>query len=68
MLDLFLKIKKIQGNELCLDDFMKYAFNIGLCEPISFKLGVIWDRANLLHLIPVWMSMTFTQGHRITEC
>ena len=40
---------------LCLDT----------CELICFKLGVMLDMTRLDSLIPVWMTLMFTQGHRI---
>ena len=34
-------------------------------EPVSFKLGMIIDITELYNLIPVWMTLIFTQGHRV---
>ena len=34
------------------------------CELISFKLGMALDRTKLYSVIPVWMTLMFTQGHR----
>ena len=55
----------IQGR---VSDFVKYAFNIGLrsdaYELISFKLDIMLDITKLSTLIPVWMRLTSTQGHR----
>ena len=46
----------------------KYIFNIIMCldtsEPICFKLNVI-NTTKFYSLIPVWMTLMFTQGHRI---
>ena len=58
----------IQGKELCWHDFIKYMINIVLCwdicEPICFKLGMVLYMTKLYTLIPVWMTLMFTQGHR----
>ena len=47
----------IQGRELKVSDFVKYAFNIGLrsdaYELISFKLDIMLDITKLSTLIPV---------------
>ena len=51
----------IQQRELCLADVTYYTFN---SEPISFKLGMVQDMTILFRLISVWMTLTFTQGHR----
>ena len=60
----------ILERELCRHDFIKYMINIvlcqGPCELIWFKLGVMLDTTNLYSVIPVWMSLMFTQGHRVT--
>ena len=59
----------MQGRKLYLHDFVKYLFNIGLYsnayEPVSFKLKMI-DTAKLHILIPLWMTVTFTEGHWVT--
>ena len=34
-------------------------------EPFTFKLGMMVDMTDLYILISVWMSLTFTQGHRL---
>ena len=62
-------LHNVQGRELCWHDFMKYMFNI-ICqdtyEPIFFfKLGMMLDTAKLYSLIPVRMTLMFTQGHRV---
>ena len=58
----------IQGRELCSSDFVKYMFNIvmcqDICEPICFKLGMMLNTIELYSLIPHWMTLMFTQGHR----
>ena len=50
-------LNNIQGSELCLVDFVKYAFNIGPCldtyEPISFKHGMMLDSTTLYNSNPV---------------
>ena len=51
---------------------MRYAFNIVLCrdtcELICFKPYTMLDlyTTKLYGLVPVWMTMMFTQGHRVT--
>ena len=59
----------IQGRELCWHDFMTYMFNIVMyrdtCDPICFKLGMMLHTTKLYCLIPVWMTLMFSQGHRI---
>ena len=35
------------------------------CEPSHPKLGMILEAAEFYSLTPVWMTMTFTQGHRV---
>ena len=51
--------------------FMKNAFHIGLhqdtCEPICFKFGLMLDTPKLYGMIPVKMTLTFSQGHRVME-
>ena len=48
---------------------MKYRFNIAMCqdtsEPICFKLDLMLDTIKLFSLIPVSMTLMFTQGHRV---
>ena len=67
MLNIFC-IGKIEGRELDWCDFVEYTFNIFLCqdtcELICFKLGMMQDTTKLYKLIPVWMTLMFTQGHR----
>ena len=36
---------------------------LGIYELISFKLGMMLDTIELFILKPVWMILTFTQGH-----
>ena len=68
MLNLFCT-SNIQEKELCWRDFIKYMINIVVCrdacEPICFKLDVMLGMTKLYNLIPVWMTLVFTQGHRI---
>ena len=60
----------IQRRVLYWCDLMKYLFNIVMCqdtsEPTCFKLGMMLDTPKLNSLIPVWMTLMFTQGHRVT--
>ena len=69
MLDWFY-ISNIQGRERLWCYFMKYMFNIVMhqdtCEPICFKLGMVLNTTKLYSLIPIWMTLMFTQGHRGT--
>ena len=48
---------------------MKKRFNIGLhldaCRPISSDLDLMVDMNKLYSLIPVLMTLTFTQGHKV---
>ena len=48
--------------------FIKYMINIvkcqDTCESVCFKLGMMLDTTKLYSLIPVWMTLVFTQGHR----
>ena len=48
----------------------KTMFNIIMCqdtfEPICFKLGMMLNTTKLYILIPVWMTLMFIQGHRVT--
>ena len=54
LLNLFSRID-IQGRELYICDFAKYALNMGLClgvyEPFSFKLGMMIHTNKLYILI-----------------
>ena len=58
-----------QGRELCWHDFKKYMFDMVMCqdtcEPISFELGMMLNTTDLYSLIPVWMTLMVTQGHRV---
>ena len=58
----------IQGRDLCLHDFIKYAINIvhcwDTCKPIYFKLGMMLHTTKLYSLISVGINSLFTQGHR----
>ena len=69
MLDLPRRID-IQGRKFYLYAFIKYTFNISLCpdtyDLICFELGVMLDTANLCCVLPVWMTLIFTQGRRFT--
>ena len=64
----------VQRREFCLGAFCFYfctqlSLYIALCsdtyELISFELGVMIDTLKPHCLVPVWMTLTFTQGHRI---
>ena len=58
-----------QGGALCWWDFMKYTFNIvmcqDICERICFKLGVMLNAKHnsSLQLIPVWMTLS---SHKVS--
>ena len=58
------------GKELYICDFINYTFTFvqlpDIYEWICFKLGVMLDKTNVYSNIPVWMTLTFTQGHRLT--
>ena len=49
----------------------KYTLNIAMfqdtCEPICSKLGMILNTTKLYSLIPVSMTLKFTEGHLATE-
>ena len=66
----FFCTSNIQGKELSWHDSMKYAFIIVLCwdtrEPICFKLRMMLNMTKLYSLSPVWMTLMFTQDHRVT--
>ena len=51
-------------------DIMTFIINIVTCQetygPICLKLGMLLDTTKLCTLIPVWMTLVFTQGHRVT--
>ena len=36
------------------------------CESIAVKLGMMPDTTKLYSMVPVWMILTFIQGHRVT--
>ena len=61
---------KIKGRELHRHHVMKYTLNIVMChytwEWICFKLGMMLNTTKLYSLIPVWMTLMFTQGHMVT--
>ena len=61
----------IHGGELRWRDFMKCSFNIVMfqdaCESICFKVGMMLNTTKLYSLIPVWITLMFTQGHRVKE-
>ena len=67
MLNLFCTIST-QGREFYICDFVKYTFVIGLpsdtYESICFKLNRLLDTTEVYSIIPVWMILTSTQGHR----
>ena len=48
-----------------------YTLNTGLCtdtyEPIPFKSAMMLGTTKLNNSIPVWMTLTFTQGHTVTR-
>ena len=50
--------------------FLNYRLNVILCqdtcELICFKLGLMLNTTELYTLIPVWMTLMFTQDHRVT--
>ena len=64
-------IINIQRRKLCLGDFIRYTFNIGLLsntyETIAFKLAVMLDTTKLSSFIWVWKILTFIQGHWVTR-
>ena len=51
---------------------MKYTFkfNSGLCldsyELMCFKIGVMLDMTKRYSLVPVCMTLIFSQGHKVT--
>ena len=69
MLNLFFT-NHIQWRELGRHDFMKYTFNIVMCqdtcELICFKFDVMLNITIFYSLIPVWMTLMFARGYRIT--
>ena len=70
MLNLFRTIS-VQWRELYVCNFIKYTFNIGLhqdtCEPICFKLGMMLGTTKLFRMIPIKVTFTISQGHRVIE-
>ena len=68
MLNLFCT-STIQGRELCWRDFIRNTINSVLCwdtrEPNCFKLGMMLDMTNPYSLIPIWMTLMFSKGHRV---
>ena len=61
----------IQWRKLNLRDFIKYTVNTGLqldtCETICSKLDMMLITTKLYSMKPVWMTLTFTEGHTFTE-
>ena len=41
------------------------AHAIFFCEPICFKLGKMIDMTTLYSFIPVWITLIFTEDHRV---
>ena len=68
MLNIFCT-NNIQGRELCCCNCVKYTFHIILCqdtcEAICFKLDIMLNVTTLYSVIPVWMTLMFTQCHRV---
>ena len=59
----------IQGRELCLHDLLKIYLKhwpLFTYEVIGFKLNVMVEITKLYCLISDGMTLTFTQGHRVT--
>ena len=60
---ILLYLIRTQGRELYLHDFIKYAFDIGLCwdtcELIPFKLFMMLDMIKFYSMIPFGMALTF---------
>ena len=65
----FFSYDQLSRERELLTCFYKEAFNIGLrsdaYEPISFKQGMMLEMTKLFVLIPVWITLTLPQGHRI---
>ena len=59
----------IGEREFCWD-FICYTLNIVLCrnisETICFEAGTTLEKTRLYSLIPAWMTLCFTKGHRVT--
>ena len=67
LLNLFCAVN-IQERELCLDDFITYTSYTGQCSDIykliCYNLYMMLNTTKLFSLIPVWMTLTFTQDLR----
>ena len=61
----------IKGRNFCLSDFINCTFKIWICSDafrsISLKLGKIMDTTKLYILIPVKVTLTFSQGHSVRK-
>ena len=59
----------VLGKELYSGNFIKTNFNVGLplCinDAISFKLVTLKDMIKLYMFIPIWITLTIIQDHRI---
>ena len=48
---------------------MYYTFNVSLCQDtfklICFTVGMTLDMTKFCNIIPAWITLTFSQGHRI---
>ena len=57
----------MQGREGALGHLKIYTFNIGFHSDtyylISFKFQIVLDTTKRYSSIPVWMTLTFTEGH-----
>ena len=62
MLNLF-HMMNIQGKELYSGDFVQYILNIHLFMK-QFVSNLV-DKTELYNLIPVSVTVTFMQGHRV---
>ena len=56
----------VQRKEICWCDFTKYMINIVMWTDLC-QTGLVLDMTALYSLIPVWMTLMFTQGHRVTK-
>ena len=65
-----LLLKFCSRREFCWNGFMNCTINIIMCqdtcERICFKLGMMLNTTKLYTLIPVSITLVFTQGHRVT--
>ena len=67
----FVCTSTVQGRELCWHDFVTYTTNIvqcqDTCELICFNvnLSTMLNMTKLYSLIPVWMTLMYTQDHRV---